>query len=255
MIEYSTAFRNLLQGFCSKKRLLTNGVFRIYDGTPPDSPDYAATGTMLCQITLSSGAWTPEVLSYGQVTLSGTGGQVDSVTVNSVELLNSPIVYLTSLTVTAALVASAINRNITNPKYIASSSGAVATIKALPGTGISPNTWVVACTVSGGTLAKTVVAMSGGVAPVNGLTFDEVIVGVLEKIGVWSGVNSATGTASYFRMTSSVADNDLVDAAPWTKPRMQGTCGQNNADYIMGSTSMTIALPHVMETWIETLSE
>jgi hypothetical protein len=195
------------------------------------------------------------VLSYGTVTLSGSGGQVDSLTIDSVELLGSAVAYLTSLTITAALVASAINANISYPRYKASSSGAVITIKALPGSGTTPNALVVACSVSGGTLAATPANMAGGVAPINGLTFEEVAAGVLTKSGIWSGTVLATGIAGYWRMTGSTADDGTADAAPWTKPRMQGTCGSSAADYIMGSTSLTISLPHVLETWVETLAE
>jgi len=233
-----------------------NGVFDIYSGDPPASPDNAATGTKLLRVTLSSGGFTAEVLSFGTVTLSGSGGQVDQISVNSVNLLAAAVVYNTDLTTTAALVAAAINANWTFPiKYMASSSGAVITIKALPGSGTGPNGYVVVTTVSGGTLAKVDVNFSGGVAPVNGLTFGGVSNGAIEKTGVWSGVVLATGIAGYFRQTGSRVDDGLADASPWNKIRMQGTCGTSGADYNMQTTSLVLGATHTMETWIETLQE
>jgi len=254
-IEYSTAYRNLLQGFCGKKQALMNGVFEIFTGSAPASPDNAATGTKLVRLTISSGGWTPEVLSYGTITLSGSEGQVDSITVNGVSLLSAVVVYSTDLATTAALVAANINANWTVPKYMASSSGAVVTITALPGTGTGPNTWVVVCTVSGGTLGQVTANMANGVAAINGLTFGGVSAGALQKTGIWSGVVLATGIAGYWRQTGSRNDDGLADTSPWTKVRMQGTCGTSGADYNMSTTSLTSAATHTMDTWIETLSE
>lgn len=254
-LEYSTALRNFLQCFGSKKQALTGGVFDIYSGDAPASPDDAATGTKLCRVTLSSGAWTSEVLASGTVTLSGSAGSVTALTVNSVSVMTNTVTYTTDLTTTAALLATEINSTISSPRYMASSSGAVVTIKAMPGTGTGPNTYVVSTTAGGG-LSAVDVNLSGGVASINGLTFGNSVLGVLQDTGTWSGVILASGTAGYFRITGSRADAGGADAAPWVQIRMQGTCGTTSgADYNMGNTSMVVGRTHTIDSWVETLSE
>lgn len=253
-IKYSTALRNFLQGFGSKKQALTGGVFRIYSGSAPTSADSAVTGDLLVQVTLGGAGWTSEVLSSGTVTLTGgASGSVDTITVNSVSILPAAVSYNTSLTQTATDVVTAINKGISSPRYMASSSGAVITIKAMPGTGIGPNTYEVASTVT--TITKTDVNLSGGVAQVNGLTYDNAPLGVLTKTGTWSGTVLVTGTAGYFVMTGSRVDGAGSDSSPWNLIRLMGTCGTSGADYNMATTSLTLGATHTIDTWIETLSE
>jgi hypothetical protein len=256
-LEYSTAFRNFIQCFGSKKQALWGGVMDIYDGSGviPTSPDLAATGEKLCRVTLASGAWVSEVLSSGTVTLSGSGGQVDSITVNSVELLSAAVVWDTDLATTAAAVAAEINAAWSNPKYMASSSGAVVTIQALPTTGTGPNGFVVVSTCSGGTLAGADVNLASGVAQVNGFTFGAPTAGAFSRRGVMSGVNLATGYAAYFRFTGSRVDAGGADASPWNLIRIQGTCGTSGADYNMDTTYLVLGATHTIDTWTETLAE
>lgn len=256
-LQYSQAYRNFLQLFGSKKQALMNGCFELWSGNMPTSPDLALTGTRLLRVTLASGGLTSEVLSAGTVTLSGANGQVDSITVNGVQILPYVVVFSTSLTVTAALVAAAINKNWTFPvKYMASSLGAVITIKTLPGSGTGANGYVVVTTVSGGTLAKADINLSGGVNPINGITFGDVADGVLAKTGTWSGTVLASGTAGYFVQTGSRADDGIADTAPWNKIRLMGTCGTGlGNDYNMETTTLVLGAPHEMGTWLETLHE
>jgi len=51
--------RNGLLGTDDLKGLFTDGVLRIYSGIQPTSADDAETGTLLCEITVSSGVFTP----------------------------------------------------------------------------------------------------------------------------------------------------------------------------------------------------
>lgn len=250
-IEYSKATRNFLQNFGSMKLALTNGVFEIYEGSPPSSPDNAATGTKLCKVTLASGAHTPEVLSYGSVTLTGgASGSVDSITVNSIEVLGATVPFDTDLTTTASRVADQINSWLSSPDYQASASGTVITIKAMPRTGTTPNTYVIA--VSSTTITTSKVDFAGGVAAVNGLTFGVVSDGKLSKSGTWSGVNLSTGTAGYFRITGSVVD---AGASSTTLIRIQGTCGTSGADYNMVNTLLALGATHTIAEFDLTLQE
>lgn len=251
-IEYSQGLRDFLQLNSSMKRALANGVFEIFTGAAPASPNDAATGTKLVTVSLASGAVTSEVLSNGTVTLSGANGQVSGITVNSVEIMSGIVLWDTDLTTTAANVAADINSNLSSPEYTATSSGAVITIKALPGTGSTPNTYVVATTVSGGTLAASDVNLASGVNPTNGLPYGAVTTGKLVKSGIWSGVNGNSGTAGYFRLKGSVAD---ADGSSTVLIRIQGTCGTSGADYNMSSTSLTSGATHTVDTFELTLNE
>lgn len=252
-MRLSTAMRDFLNKNGSIADGLRNGHIEIYTGAQPTSADAAATGTLLCTITSSSGALTPEVLSSGTVTLTGgSSGSVNTLTVNSVEIMGVAVPFNTSLTQTAADVAAQINRYKSTPDYTATSSGAVVTIKALPGTGTSPNGFVVASTTT--TLTKTDVNMSGGVAAVNGLAFDNSVSGVMSKLSTqtWSGVNAATGTAGWFRQYGSVADANALDTTA-TYLRIDGAISTSGAEMNLNSTAFTSGATTTLSSWSMTV--
>ena len=104
---------------------------------------------------------TAEVLATGSVTLTaGTTGTVATVTVNGLDVLGSPVAFNTSLTQTAADVATQINLN--QNKYVASSLNEVITLTDIPTAGSAHNGYAIAATFTG-TLTATTVAFSGGV--------------------------------------------------------------------------------------------
>ena len=77
---------------------MSNCVFKIYSGSQPATAETAPTGTLLCTFSNASGALTREVLSYGSVALTGgSSGSVDTLTVNSIEIMGSATSYDTSL--------------------------------------------------------------------------------------------------------------------------------------------------------------
>lgn len=95
------------------------------------------------------------------VTLTGgSSGSVDTITINSVALLGSPVSYSTSLTVTAAAVVSAINSGTGTHGYTATNVNAVITISANISLGSTPNNYAVAVTATTITFTKT--NMAGG---------------------------------------------------------------------------------------------
>ena len=119
-IKLSTAARNFLAAGGSYKDLFQNGRMEIYSGSQPASADAAVTGTLLCTITDNSAARTAEVLASGSVTLTGgASGSLNTLTVNSVDILGGAVPYNTSLTQTAADIALQINRNKSNVEYTA----------------------------------------------------------------------------------------------------------------------------------------
>lgn len=248
-LRLSSAMRDFINKYGSIGDALRNGKIEIYSGSQPSSADAAATGTLLCTITSSSGALTNEVLATGTVTLTGgASGSVNTITVNSVEVLGVAVNFNTSLSQTASDVAAQINRYQSNPNYTATASGAVVTIRALPGTGTAPNGFVVASTTT--TITKSDVNMSGGVAGANGLQFDVSASGVMTKLSTqtWSGVNAATGTAGWYRQYGSVADASALDTTS-TYLRMDGAVSTSGAEMNLNSTAFTSGATTTLASW------
>lgn len=210
--KLSTALRNHRLGGGALRGALQNGALLLYSNTQPSSANDAPNGTLLCKITQASGTKTDEVCGTGTVTLTGgASGSVDSITVNSVQMLaSSPyaaattVAYSADLTTTAANVVAQINLGTWWHQYSATSSGTVITLTRRPGAGDSVNTHVVAFT--GTTITATTTNIANGVDPANGLQFGAVSAGVLGKSGTWSGVNLADGTVGWARFVGSVAD-------------------------------------------------
>lgn len=247
-MRLSTGLRNFLNKSGSMDDALRNGCIEIFTGAQPSSADAAATGTLLCTITAASGALTKEVLSLGTVTLTGgAAGSVDTLTVNSVEIMGAAVPFNATLTQTATDVAAQINRFKSVPDYTARAVGAVVTITALPGTGTGPNGYVVASGVT--TITKTDANMASGVAAVNGLKFDGSVAGVMPKLATqtWSGVNVATGTAGWFRQHGSVVDANAVDAAELFI-RVDGAISTSGSEMDLNSTAFVTSATTTLAT-------
>lgn len=237
-LRLSTAVRDHINSAGSLKSAFQDGQIQIYSGAQPASADAAPTGTLLCTITANSAARTAEVLATGTVTLSGSAGSVDTLTVDGVSIIDGPVAFNTDLATTAALLAAAINAARSVPDYTATSAGAVVTISAPRGMGAGANGKVIAAGAT--TLTATVAALSGGVSAANGLKFGASSGGVVGKLDsqVWSGVAVATGTAGWFRFTGSVADSGTVDSAA-AQIRLDGSISTSGAQLNMSSTSIT----------------
>jgi hypothetical protein len=83
-----------------------------------------------------------------------------------------------------------------------------------------------------GTLITTVSVNSTG----TGLSMGTAAAGVLPKASeVWSGVNAASLTATYFRHVAAGDDGTLST----TQDRIQGTVGTAGADLNLSSTALT----------------
>lgn len=255
-LRISKGLRNFLNETGSLKHALANGRILLYTGTQPTTADDAVAGTLLCTYTSASGAHTAEVQSTGTVTLTGgASGSVDTLTVNSLEIMGSATSFITSLTLTAAAIVTKINNNPKNWLFTASSSGAVITITAKPGLGTLPNGWTVATGVT--TITKTDVNMGSGVAgvlAVNGLKFGDSAAGVLSKddTQTWSGVAAASGTAGWFRFLGSVADAGATDSSE-VFIRLDGNVATSGANLNLSSTTITASATQTLDTW--TLTE
>lgn len=170
--------------------------------------------------------FTLETRSAGTMTLTGggAGNTINSVTVNGVNVLDAPVAYNASLAQTASDLVEAINNSQSSPEYTASASGAVVTLTAAPGTGTTPNTYVVAASLTG--VTATFAAFAGGVASVNGLKFDYSANGVLRKLATqrWYACPVADSTGGYFRLIVDNADAGAADTVE-RFIRVQGTVG------------------------------
>ncbi len=252
-MRLSTGMRNFMNKYGSIDRALRGGWIEVYTGAQPLVADAAATGTLLCTVSAASGALTHEVLSYGTVSLdSGASGSVNTLTVNSIEVMGVAVPFNTTLTQTAADVAAQINRYSSVPDYYATSSGAVITIYALNGTGVGPNTYAVATGVT--TITKTDTAFAHGVAVVNGLSFDVSAGGVMTKLSTqtWSGVNGAAGTAGWFRQYGSVADASGLDTTNLVL-RIDGAIATAGAEMNLNSTAFANGATTTLATWSMTV--
>lgn len=253
-LVFSTAVENFIAADGSWKDMFDNGKLEIYSGAQPSTTtaDLAPTGNLLLTLTLAAGAKTDEVQASGTVTLTGgASGSVDTLTVNSIEIMGSSTPFNSTLTQTATDVATKINRNPRNKLYIASASGAVVTIKVMPGMGAIPNTWVVASTAT--TITKTDVNLASGVTAINGLSLDNPVAGAMQKnpTEVWSGTVTGAGTqtAGWFRYKSSIADDNTLDSTNQKFMRMDGAIATTASDMNMPNTSMINGVLQTLATF------
>lgn len=261
-IRYSSALRNFLnEGGCIKQAL-ANGELRLYSGTQPASADTAPSGTLLATITVASGARTKEVRATGSFTISGTSGSIDTVTVNSIDILGGAVANTGTAAGTATAVAAAINNNPKNFMFVASSDGStgVVTLTAKPGLGTLCNGWAVSGTATTSSLGSLVNIGSGvaGVNAANGLRFGDSSAGALVKDSsqVWSGVGLAgagAGTAAgWFRFVGSVNDPDTTDSAE-TYIRLDGSVASSGADLNMSNTTVVQSATQTVNTFTLTM--
>ena len=245
-LRISDGLRNFMLQHGSFRQSLHGGKIEIYSGTQPSSSNAAPTGTLLATITKASGTHTNEVVPSGSVTLdTGASGSVDSILVAmpsaasaKIELLDSAVAFNSTLTLTAADVATAINQNLSNPEFTATSSGAVVTISPRRGGGTQMNAWTIVSSCT--TITSTDANLSSGVSSANGLTFGVATTGALVKNPdeTWTGVAVATGTAGWFRYVGPVADSGAADTAE-AQIRLDGSVATSGGDLNLSSTSIT----------------
>lgn len=249
----SKALRNFLMEGGSLKQALSNCVLKVYTGAQPATPEAAPPGTLLVTYSLAGGAITREVLATGSVALTGgAAGSLNTLTVNSLEIMGSATNFNTSLAQTATDICTKINNNPKNQLFVASNGGtATVTLTAKPGLGSLPNAWVVASTAT--TITKTDTNMSGGVTAANGLNWGDSVGSTLVKeSGMWQGTAVATGTAGWFRFEAAVSDAGGADPGE-TIIRLDGAVATSGAELNMGSTAIVSATVQTLSSYSITL--
>lgn len=250
-IRQSTGLRNFLNNYGSYKSAFTGGKLLLYSGSQPATADTAASGTLLCTVSLGSGTWTAETPSIATVTLTGGGsGTVDTLVANALEIMGSATTFSGDLATTAGLVAAKINAYGQKQYGLRAAvlTGAVITIYAPMGSGTTWNTLDI--TSGATTITKTDVDFGSGVAAAYGLTFDVSVAGVLAKSGVWSGVAAADGTAGWFRLCGPLID---AQALSTTLIRMDGSVSISGANLNLASTTITTGATITVDTFTITV--
>jgi hypothetical protein len=251
-MRLSTGLTNQMLGTGSIKDVMNDCVCDIYSGVQPTLPDAVPNGTLLATVTKNSGAVTAETAAHGSMTLTGGGaGSVNTVTVNSINILGTAVDFITDLATTATAVALQINTNPQNQLFVASATGAVITITAVNGLGALPNTWVVSSTLT--TITATYTDMASGVTAVNGLRWATAAAGVISKTAdTWSGVGVANGTAGWFRFRLA---SEPGTAASTVFPRIDGTIATSGADMVIGALTVSISAPFIIPTGTITMPQ
>jgi len=236
-LRMSKALRNYINSGGSLRQALNGGKIKMFSGAQPAAADDAESGTLLVTISKAGGAHTAEVLATGTVSLdSGGSGNISSVKVNSIEILNGTTTFNASLTQTAADLVAAINRNPQNTLYRASSSGTIVTLTANRGLGALVNGHVISGTAA--TISATFGTVTGGTTPVNGLNWEVSSTGTMIKRAdeTWQGTAVADGTAGWFRWIAGVADAGAADASE-TYLRLDGSVAASGAQ-LNGATAI-----------------
>jgi len=245
-IRLSTQLRNNLAGSTGFGATFAGGIIEIRSGSQPATADAAATGTLLGTVTLSSLPYTAETPASQTITIAGASGSINTVTVASVNIIPlGAVAFDTDTTVTATALRDAINRA---GIYRATSSAAVVTVSPPAGVGATHNGLALATTVT--TLTATSGGnITGGVTPVNGLTFAAAASGAVSKSGTWSFAGIANGTAGWFRMKGAAADNDTLST---TLPRLDGSIATSGADMNLSNITIIIAAPNTVDSFTYT---
>jgi hypothetical protein len=251
-IRISTGLRNALAHGLGFGGALSRGSIEIYSGSQPATADAAVTGTLLGVVTASSLALTKETQASQTITVAGSAGSINTVTVGTFNIIpDGAVPFRTDAATTAADLCDAINRN---GIYTASVSGAVVTIKPRPGVGAAHNAYVVATTVT--TLTATSGGnMAGGVNNANGLVLGLPAAGVVSKsaLQTWSFSGLAAGTAGWFRFVGSVADGGAaLSAAPWLV-RMDGSVAASGGDMNLSNITIASGAPNTIDAFTFTV--
>lgn len=168
------------------------------------------------------------VQATGTITLTGgASGSINTVTVGGLNIIDAPVAFNTSLTQTASDLVEAINNNRSTPEYMASSSGAVITIKLIPPYGTAANGTVVSATFT--TITATFTNLASGAYNANGIMSGDVIDGVLHKhptqqlhASPASGATVSSNQATFFRYIATTGDTGQADTTE-NFCRVQGT--------------------------------
>lgn len=231
---------------------IANGWMEARSGSMPSSADAADTGTLLAVVTLAGGAYTGETLAEWKITISGSEGSLDSITIGGMPILSAAVSYTSSVAATVTAIVANINANATNPKFTARADDDDLYIKAPFASGTDYNS--VVCATSTTTLGAAVAGDgtpsgsggTAGVAAVNGLNWQyPPVAGVLSKESTaWQDTSAnASGTVGYLRLKLDAGDGGTLSTA---YRRMDFSVASSGADVTGTSLVTTAGAPFII---------
>lgn len=258
-MNLSTGFVQALAGGNGYHQLLSGGKMELRTGTPPESADDAATGTLLATLTKAGGTLTWETRAEWKIIIAGSSGSVDTIKIGLFNILPAAVSFTTDLATTAAAIAAAINNNRTSPDFEARSDSDKVYIKAPISSGTGYNS--VVCTTTATTMTATVAGDgtpsgsggTAGVAAANGLEFQfPPVAGVLTKAtDVWQDSSAdASGTVGYIRHILESGDDGTESTA---FRRVDYTVGVSGADINGATLTTTAGAPAILNTFAFTV--
>lgn len=163
--------------------------------------------------------------------------KITSIKVDGVEVLGAAVDWISSHSATAAALATQINTFLSSPEYTAVTSGSTVIIQAAPGTGSSPNGFIVTVTVAGDVTVGNTTNMAGGVTAVTALAqiYTATIGGTFEAVDIYtitldgtaftvSGAAAGTGlTALTFKTKMYSTAASLLYFSAINDPKTWGT--------------------------------
>lgn len=242
-LRISTGARDQLLHSGGLASIFNQGSCNIYTGSQPATADSAIAGTLLGVVTRSSLALTAETRASQTITVAGTAGSINTVTVSGLNIIpDGAVAFRTDAATTAIDLCDAINRN---GYYLATVAAAVVTVRPRAGAGASHNALVLATT------ATTLTATSGGnilggISGANGLYLATPVAGVIGKPAtvVWSFAGLAAGTAGWFRFVGASADAGGLSTL---LPRIDGSIAVSGGDMGLTNIAVTVGGPNTID--------
>lgn len=189
----------------------------------------AGTPFTIAQSTTNNGiSPVAEVLATATFTITGGTSspgvnRMTSVTVNGVNILGTPVNWVTSHPATATAIAAQINSHTSSPDYTANAVGAVVTITAVAGSGATPNGFAVVTNEGGNVTSTNDPTMTGGVSAIlsETITLVQTQANVAAATEVLSSgevtITGGTALAGVNKMSSITVDgvNIMGGAVDW----------------------------------------
>ncbi len=238
---YTTGARNYLSGGSNTRKMFSDFVLDLYNGTAPATADAAATGSKLVRITVGSGAVTSTMRSVPQVYTLVAANRTNANTVKSTITLDGVGPTINTYTFATAIDDSDIHAAVNIAYWLET------LYPALQCTPYAALSLVVQCKIPGLALVMT---DGGGTtalatteihaysrASIYTLQFGPPTAGVISKTAdVWSGVGLIAGVAGYGRLVLPTDDATLST----TQIRAQGNVATSGAEITMSNTTITV---------------
>lgn len=251
----STGLVNYMMGERALRKGLEDCVLDIYGGTSaPVTADEAPLGTKLCRITKASGSVATTDRSTPRVYKITIPNATDGNTVK----INVTVDGVGPTTYTYTIVNPPDDTDTKVAIKVARMLNDIAQLMAIAEDATVPGAlWVqglidgldLTLADGGGTTTATVTAKQAA-ARVNTLYFGPASGGIISKPSdVWSGVNLATGVASYFRFVLP-SDSAILST---TDLRIQGLISTSASDLDMSNTTLTISATTTIDNYTLTL--